>query len=181
MPSPDVEVKLDDINVDIQSDSTMDIDADIDANLRNEIVIPEPIQLNTDSDFALDVKPLKTDSTFAIPEPIVMDSSSTVGLDIEPMAVDFCFKFELGALPETKIDRPYEHRLGFSVLGQELFSLNLSGSSAIVIKNLPKRPQIIGGGHHAGHGKGHKNKKGKGNYRSEAVGSGKSGFNIRLE
>ena len=152
MPSPDVEVKLDDINIDLNSDSTMDVDAEVkselNADLKTEISVPDPITLNTNSE--IDLKPVKIDSTFAIPEPIVMENESNIGLDIEPMAVDFCFKFELGPLPETKIEQPYDHHLGFTILGQEIFGFVLSGCSSTIIRNLPKKPKVVPGGHHHG-------------------------------
>ena len=151
MGKPDVEVKLDDINIEVSSDST------VDADFRTELVIPEPIRTESENrliipepietNIGLDVKPLRTESTFAITEPIVSENTSNIGLDIKPMTVDLCFKFDFGELPATCIRQPYQHHFGVTLFGIEIFGFNFTGESQTVIESIPKRPQVAWGGY----------------------------------
>jgi hypothetical protein len=152
MGKPDVEVKLDDINIDVTSESTLD------ADLRTELVVSQPIR--TESAFAitepivtqgsnainLDIQPIRTESNFAITEPIVSENSSDINLDVKPLVADLCFKLEIGKLPDTCIRRPYQHHFGITLFGVELFGFNFAGEAQTVIENIPKQPQVIGGG-----------------------------------
>ena len=152
MGKPDVEVKLDDINIDVNSTNT------VDADLRTELVVPEPIRTEsqlsipdpivTQHDIGLDIKPLVTESKFAITEPIVSENTSNIGLDVRPLTVDLCFKMEFGPLPQTCIRQPYRHHFGITLFGVEVLGFNFMGESQTVIENIPKKPQVISGGHH---------------------------------
>ena len=160
MGKPDVEVKLDDINIDVDSESTIDLDSNstINADLRTELVVPEPIR--TESAFAitepivtqgsnainLDIQPIRTESNFAITEPIVSENSSDINLDVKPLVADLCFKLEIGKLPDTCIRRPYQHHFGLTLFGVELFGFNFMGEAQTVIENIPKTPQVALGG-----------------------------------
>ena len=152
MGKPDVEVKLDDINIEVTSDSTMD------ADLRTELVVPQPIR--TESSFAvtepivtqssntigLDIEPIRMENAIAITEPIVSENSSDISLDVKPMVADLCFKLEIGKLPDTCIRRPYQHHFGVTLFGVELLGFNFAGESQTVIENIPKKPQVVYGG-----------------------------------
>ena len=151
MGKPDVEVKLDDIHIEVDSDST------IDADFRTELVVPQPIR--TESSFAvtepivtqssnsigLDIKPIRTESAIAITEPIVSENSSNISLDVKPLVADLCFKLEVGKLPDTCIRQPYQHHFGVTIFGIELFGFNFAGESQTVIENIPKKPQVVWG------------------------------------
>lgn len=142
----DVEVNLENIKVDIASDSSITHDSTINStsnitsasninvdtsNMRTELVLPQPFE---------------TRSEFAITEPIVMRNSSDIGLDIRPLVMDFCFKFEFGKLPATCIRQPYQHHFGITLFGMEVLGFNLAGESRIQIEEVQKRPQVAWGG-----------------------------------
>jgi len=142
MGGKDVDVNLDNIKLDITSDSfinaTMNSDSDIDvksdsnikidtSNIRTELILPQPF---------------RTESHFAITEPIVTESNSNIGLDIRPLVMDFCFKFEFGDPPATCIRQPYQHHFGITLFGIEVLGFNLAGESRILIDEVQKRPQV---------------------------------------
>jgi len=146
MSGKDVDVNLDNIKLEIFSDSNIDMKStstsDIDLNstsdikvdtsdIRTELVLPQP---------------LKTESNFAITEPIVSQNSSDIGLDIRPMVMDFCFKFEFGKLPPACIRKPYDHHFGITLFGMEVLGFNLSGESRTIIGEVSKQPKIAWGG-----------------------------------
>jgi hypothetical protein len=155
MGKPDVEVKLDDINIDVDSDSV------IDADFRAELVVPQPIRMEnaltitdpiitqSSSAMALDIQPIRTESAFAITEPIVMENNSNIGLDVKPLVADLCFKLEVGKLPDTCIRRPYQHHFGVTLFGMEVFGFNFVGEAQTVIENIPKKPVVLGGRQHS--------------------------------
>jgi len=146
MGGKNVDVNLDNIKVDIASDTnidaTMNSDSDIElksdsnikidtSNIRTEFVLPQP---------------LRTESSFTIPDPIVMQNTSNMGLDIRPMVMDFCFKIEFGRPPPTCIRQPYQHHFGITLFGVELLGFNLAGETRIVIEEPAKQPQVAWGG-----------------------------------
>jgi hypothetical protein len=146
MSGKDVDVNLDNIKLEIFSDSNIDMkstsnsDIDLDSTsdikvdtskIRTELVLPQP---------------LKTESRFAITEPIVSQNSSDIGLDIRPMVMDFCFKFEFGKLPPACIRKPYQHHFGITLFGMEVLGFNLSGESRTIIGEVEKQPKVAWGG-----------------------------------
>jgi hypothetical protein len=62
------------------------------------------------------------------------------------MTVDLCLKISLGPIPPTCIRQPYHTHFGFTLYGQELFGLSLSGESQVIVQDLPKPPQVAWGG-----------------------------------
>ena len=159
-----VDVNLDNIKLDIESDTymnaTMNSDSDIKidtSNIRTEFVLPQP---------------LKTESQFAITEPIVSQSSSDIGLDIRPMVMDFCFKFEFGKLPPACIRKPYQHHFGITLFGMEVLGFNFSGESRTIIGEVQKQPKVAWGSEGRG--------KGKGEYKPKSH-PGSDNLRIRLE
>jgi hypothetical protein len=151
MGGKDVDVNLDNIKIDIASDTN--IDATMNSN--------SDIDLKSDSDIKIDTskiktefvlpQPLRTESVFSIRDPIVTESTSNMGLDIRPMVMDFCFKFEFGRLPPTCIKQPYQHHFGITLFGVELLGFNLAGESRIMIEEPPKQPQVAYGGEERRH------------------------------
>jgi hypothetical protein len=157
MGGKDVDVNLDNIKLDVNSDTyinaTMNSDSDIDldmqsnsdikidtSNIRTELVLPQPF---------------RTESRFAITEPIVTQSTSNLGLDIRPLVMDFCFKFEFGKLPSACIRQPYQHHFGITLFGMEVLGFNFAGESRIMIDEVQKRPQVAWGGEPGEHGHAH--------------------------
>lgn len=160
----DVEVSLENIHVDIDSDTDIDatIDANIQANVNADIDSTSNLDIDSDSTINIDTsnirteivlpQPFRTESNFAITEPIV--SQSDIGLDIRPVVMDFCFKFEMGKLPPTCIRQPYQHHFGITLFGVEVLGFNFAGQSDIVIDEVQRRPQVAWGqeaGSHSRH------------------------------
>lgn len=158
MGGKDVEVNLENIKVDVDSDTF--IDADIDADITADV----KADLNSQSDIKIDTsnirtelvlpQPFRTESQFAITEPIVTQSTTDIGLDIRPMVMDFCFKFEFGKFPPTCIRLPYQHHFGITLFGLEVLGFNFAGESRIMIDEVQKQPQVVWGGEGAAPGKG---------------------------
>ncbi len=150
MTGKSVDVSLDNIKVDINSDSNINADINSTSNMDMTANVDSKSNINLDtSKIHTEIvlpQPLKTESRFAITEPIVSQNTSDIGLDIRPMVMDFCFKFEFGKLPPTCIRRPYHHHLGVTLFGIELFGLTFSGDSTIMIDEVQKRPQVVWGG-----------------------------------
>lgn len=176
MGGKDVSVNLDNIKVDVNSDTsitadmTSDVTANLDSksninvdtgNIRTELVLPQPF---------------RTESQFAITEPIVMNNTSDIGLDIRPLVMDFCFKFEFGNLPATCIRQPYQHHFGITLFGMEILGFNLAGESRIQIDEVQKKPQVVWGGEERADP--------RAEHRAEApgtrAGAGSDGLRIRL-
>jgi hypothetical protein len=155
MSGKDVDVNLDNIKVDIESDSYANVQANIDSKSNLDISADSKMNIDTSnirSELVLP-QPLRTESRFAITDPIVTQSSSELGLDIRPMVMDFCFKFEFGNLPSACIRQPYDHHFGIALFGIEILGLNFSGESRIVIDDIQKRPQVAWGGESVVHPK----------------------------
>ncbi len=154
MGGKDVEVNLENIKVDVNSDSSITSDSTINANVNSNSTI------NSDSNITVDTgnirtelvlpQPFRTESNFAITEPIEMRNTSDIGLDIRPLVMDFCFKFELGKLPAACIRQPYQHHFGITLFGLEILGFNFAGESRIQIDEVQKKPQVAWGGEPGG-------------------------------
>lgn len=163
MGGKDVDVNLDNIKLDIASDSNIDVTSDstINAGIQTNL----NADLNSDSNINIDTsnirtelvlpQPLRMENRFAITEPIVTQSSSDIGLDIRPVVMDFCLKFEIGKLPPTCIRQPYQHHFGITLFGVEILGFNFAGESQVEISEVQKQPQVTWGGqssaHHGAH------------------------------
>lgn len=79
----------------------------------------------------IDLKPVNTKSS--------VDSRSSV--DLKPVAVDSCVRLELAPPPPTEICMPYETTWSWSLLGLELFALNVSGRTSTHVR--PERPDPL--------------------------------------
>jgi hypothetical protein len=170
MGGKDVDVNLDNIKIDVNSDSSITSDSDITANLNSTSNITVDTS-NMRTELAL-TDPIRTDSQFAI-EPIELRNTSDIGLDIRPLVMDFCLKFEFGKLPSTCIRQPYQHHFGITLFGMEVLGFNFAGESRIQIDEVQKRPQIAWGGEPT------KGKRGS-HSRRESKGDDPDGINIRL-
>jgi hypothetical protein len=151
---------LDDINVDFeltvpdpivtQSTATANITTANGLTLH----IPEPIQLNTDSD-------LTSNSTITSDSQIRAQTESGIALDVRPLTMDVCLKLEFGRLPPTCIRQPYKHHFGITLFGVEMLGFNFVGESRVVVEDVRPAPQVAWGGEqavHHPHGPGHHSK-----------------------
>lgn len=91
------------------------------------------------SDATLTLAPVTTTSTIDL-KPVTTTTSvdSTSSLDLKPVAVDSCVRLELAPPPPTEISMPYDTTWSWSLLGLELFALNVSGRSGTHVR--PERP-----------------------------------------
>lgn len=81
----------------------------------------------------IDLKPMSTTSS--------VDTRSSV--DLQPVAVDSCVRLELAPPPATEISTPYETTWSWSVLGLELFALNVSGRTSTHVRPESTDPLVI--------------------------------------
>lgn len=59
-------------------------------------------------------------------------------------SADVCLNVNFGRLPPTRIRQPYSQRIGFRVLGVELFGVELCGELDTVVDDAPRRPALLG-------------------------------------
>ena len=144
---------LDDINV----TETFDIKPleikPIDITNRNELTVTRPIELSLKSDSKSDSKAdIKSDSKsdsnskldLAI-EPLKIDQDQRTLLDVKPLVIDTCqtSTTKLAPLPPTAIDQPYNHHVGITFMGMEMWGVTLSGRSGTVIESPPRRHSLV--------------------------------------
>jgi hypothetical protein len=125
-------------------------------NTHNTITLetPQPLNLQSKSDLTLQ-QTLTSDSRLdsksklelAITQPI--KTESTALLDIKPLAFDQCLRISFGPLPPTCISQPYQHHVGFTLFGLELFGFNLVGEAKVVVTDIPPKPHVAWGGEQA--------------------------------
>jgi hypothetical protein len=97
------------------------------------------------SDQTLEIKPLNVDSRqeIAVTDPIRTDASSTV--DLKPVALDVCVRTGQASIPPTHICEPYNHRIGLSLLGVEVFGIAWCGESQTIVDDRRMHPSIAWG------------------------------------
>ena len=123
-----------------------------------QIVDVKPVTQTTNNTQTLDVKPLaqtvgqtlelkpvNVDSRqeLAVTEPIRTDANST--LDLKPLVIDVCSRTGQASLPPTHVCQPYQHRIGFTVMGMELFGVTWSGESQTIVADRPGGPSVVWG------------------------------------
>ena len=128
-----------DVDANIDSSNSMEIIGLDDINMKMELVLPDPIRMETDLDTTMEIKP------------ITLKNTSDIGLDmdIKPVQLDFCLKLDFGGPPPMCVRNPYSHHFGITLFGVELLGFNFSGESRTIIDELPKKPQVAWGGEHA--------------------------------
>jgi hypothetical protein len=101
--------------------------------------------LNQTSNETLELKPVRLDSRqeLAVTDPIRTDQSST--LDVKPVALDVCVRTGQASMPPTHVCQPYRHRIGFTLMGVEVFGLSLSGESQTIVEDRPGGPFVVWG------------------------------------
>lgn len=96
------------------------------------------------SDATVLLKPVSTTSKVDL-GPVTTSSKvdASSSLDLKPVAVDSCVRLELAPPPPTEVCTPYEQRWSWSVLGLELFSLAVSGTTRTHIRAEPSTARSI--------------------------------------
>ena len=96
------------------------------------------------SDATLTLAPVTTTSTIDL-KPVTTASAveSTSSVDLKPVAVDSCVRLELAPLPPTEVDVPYDTTWSWSLLGFELFALNVSGRTSAHLRPERREPRVI--------------------------------------
>jgi hypothetical protein len=109
----------------------------------NQTVDVKPLSQTVNQ--SLDLKPVNVDSRqeLAVTEPIRTDANST--LDLKPLVIDVCSRTGQASLPPTHVCQPYQHRIGFTVMGMELFGLTWSGESQTIVADRPGAPTVVWG------------------------------------
>lgn len=126
----------------INAANTIDIIGLDDIGLRTELVLPQPLTLQTDNKS-------QSRTELAFTEPIRSEGRNEIALDIRPLTVDLCLDVNFGRLPQTCIRQPYRNHFGITLFGVEILGFNLVGESQIFIEDLPKKPHVAWGGEQA--------------------------------
>ena len=141
-----------------------DVDADLRLGGLDKIKVDSTVGGRVDSDItakadakvdATAVATVNSDSDVRTNSDVRTDSRVASSVDLAPVAVESSIRVELGSLPPTEVHTPWEHRLGFSVLGVELFAWVLSGRTTTTLRPVPKAAQLIGSVEQVGDGHGH--------------------------
>lgn len=137
-----------DTSVDVKD--TIDIVGlnDIKANLT--LNLPQPF--NTENATSLEIKPLKADigtTTHLAIDPLKLDlqleplkTDSSLSLDLKPAVIDLCLTANIGKLPNVCIRQPYQHSIGFSLYGTQVWAFTFSGQQDTVIEELDRQPKV---------------------------------------
>jgi hypothetical protein len=113
-------------------------------NTSSETIEVKP--LSQTSNQAIELKPVKVDSNNRQElayDPIRTDASSTV--DLKPIALDVCMRSGPASLPPTHVCNPYQHRIGFTLLGIEMIGMTWSGETQTIVDDRPGRPVVAWG------------------------------------
>jgi len=144
-----------DISYDIKSSSTNGVDIlglnDIKADLKLEL--PQPFK--TESANSFEVKPLKADlgsNTHLEIEPLKLDleveplrTDSNLSIDLKPAVIDLCLTANIGKLPNVCIRQPYQHHIGFTLYGIEVWGFTFAGQQETLIEDLERQPAVVRG------------------------------------
>ena len=128
------------MRVESSSDMDMDTDATVtigggDRPLATEMTLRVPDPIRTE---------MNSVTQMAITEPI--ETKSDMRVDVQPVVVDLCVTANIGKVPRLCIRRPYNHHLGFTVMGVEVLGVNLVGERSTIVDDLPPRPAVAFGG-----------------------------------
>jgi hypothetical protein len=98
--------------------------------------------LSQTSSETVELKPVRVDNRqeVAYTDPIRTDST----LDLKPVALDMCVRTGQASLPPTHVCEPYRHKLAFTLMGVEMYGLELSGESQTIVDDRPSRQVIPG-------------------------------------
>jgi hypothetical protein len=125
-----IDAGLDDIKVTIPP-------LTVNANLAVTQPIVTSSTSKSDSTAGLDLKVEPLDIKV---EPLKVSSDSNSALDIKPLAIDSCQTLKLAPLPPIKVEQPYSHHFGVTFMGMELWGFSMSGKSEMCLQS-PGKPR----------------------------------------
>lgn len=125
----------------VDSDSTVDIQGlddikvaakidPIEIQSRQELVIPEPIRTQSQSDSKSDITSTSTS-----------DNRSALAVDLKPVVLDVCSTTTTN-LPHGEILQPFNYHFGLTWFGVEVLGFSLKGDSRTILRDLPKKPAV---------------------------------------
>jgi hypothetical protein len=91
---------------------------------------PVEADLDLDTDTVLEVKPLETDSSITV--------------DLKPAVVDLCLTANIGKVPDVCVRQPYEHHVGMTLFGMEIWGFTFSGEQRTTVEGLDRTPKVAG-------------------------------------
>jgi hypothetical protein len=109
----------------------------------NQTLELKPVSQTTSE--TIDLRPVKVDSRqeVAVTDPIRTDANSTV--DLRPVVVELCMRTGQASLPPAHVCEPYKHRIGFTLMGIEVFGLSWSGESQTIVSDRSSQPMLAWG------------------------------------
>lgn len=131
-----------DYNYDIDSDSTNTVANTVDVLGLDDIDVDLSFDADAKGALELDVKPLSTESRLAI-DPL--RTSSDLTLDLKPAVVDACLTLNVGKVPTVCIRQPYEHNIGFSWFGIEIWKYTFHGQQDTIVEEVKPKPAVAWG------------------------------------
>lgn len=144
------------------------INGTVNQNNSSKFELVQPFKVENDSNSTLEVKPLSQTSSETLEiKPLSQTSSETVELkpvrvdnrqevaytdpirtdstlDLKPVALDMCVRTGQASLPPTHVCEPYRHKIAFTLMGVEMYGLELSGESQTIVDDRPSRQVIPG-------------------------------------
>jgi hypothetical protein len=134
------------VHIDSTSTNTSTLDLGLD-DINTEVTLKAPDPIETKGTNTIEVKPLDLDlknDTHLTVDPLRTDSGLSV--DVKPIVLDLCLTANVGKLPNLCIRQPYNHHVGFTLYGMELWGVTVSGEQQTVIEELDRQPKVQWGG-----------------------------------
>lgn len=117
--------------IEVKQPANQKFRSDVSGDVSSTVTLATADQL--DSKLTLNTEdPLESDLTVRTPEGKAFESS--VKLDIAPVLSDVCARVTFGPVPKTRIHQPYCHRIGFSLFGLELASVEMRGHLESIVE-----------------------------------------------
>jgi hypothetical protein len=144
-----------DFNYDIDSNSsnTVDVLGLNDINIDFNLGLPQPFR--TESTNSLEVKPLAADldsDTHLAIDPLRLEleveplnTNSNLSIDLKPAVIDLCLTTNVGKLPNVCIRQPYQHHIGFTLFGVEVWGYTFAGQQETIIEDIERHPAVVRG------------------------------------
>jgi hypothetical protein len=98
----------------IQTKGTVEFDSTSTVKTENKATVTTDSKLTTDGKIEV-----------VVPEPVAVETSAII--DVKPVALDQCLTLRIDELPKTLVHQPYQHRFGLSFFGIEVLGLSLRG------------------------------------------------------
>ena len=97
----------------------------------------KPLKADLGTDSKLKIEPLKLEL-----EAHPLKTESSLSLDLKPAVVDLCLTANIGKLPNVCIRQPYQHHIGFTLFGAEIWGFTVSGQQETIIDELDRQPRV---------------------------------------